>query len=62
MGESDKLVKFAIELIRAHCTDDQKTFDEICREIAKYFDETGNSQLASFIRAQMNEEPVWVPQ
>lgn len=30
-------------------------------EIAKHFEKTGASQLASYARSQIGEEPVWVP-
>ena len=55
------LGKCAATLICAHYEKDDETFVNECRELAKRLDEMGESQVASFIRAQIGDEPSWVP-
>lgn len=54
-------IRSAVSLVRAHYDRDERHFHEVSAELAKYFDQTGRSDLASFVRAQTGDEPSWVP-
>ena len=63
MSYDPNLTKFATDLIREHYEPSEEDgFFNVCREIAKYFDKIGDSELASFVRAQIGDEAYWVPQ
>ena len=58
-----QLTKLAAELIREHYEPSSEDgFKNVCRKIAKHYEENGDFHLASFIRAQIGDEPSWVPQ
>lgn len=54
--------KNIINLIKYHSEKNEAGFKEEAYEIAKYFDETGNYQLAEYIMALMSDANVFVPQ
>ena len=63
MINEEKLIKFVMSLIRAHYEpENDNDFDDVTEEIARYFDENGRNQLASYIQVlNGNDENVWVP-
>ena len=50
-----------LSLVRAHYDRDEARFHEVSEGLAKFFDQTGRGDLASFVRAQTGDEPSWVP-
>lgn len=63
VAKSQQMTKFAISLIRAHYEpSSENSFLEASREVAKYFREIGNWQLAAYIDCLNGDEKnVWVP-
>ena len=72
VAKAKQLTKFAISLIRAHyepdmmdtpdSKDKKDAFLETAREVAKYFDQIKEYQLATYVRVLIGDErDVWVP-
>lgn len=53
--------KRLLTLVRAHYGKDENAFLAESRSLAEHYDSVGDEELASFVRAQIGDEPSWVP-
>lgn len=66
LSKSKQLAKYVVSLIRAHYEPDnpdgKDEFRDLTRDIARYFDFTGDGQISSYIRVLNGDDKnVWVP-